>query len=190
VEADAVVLTWDSPRENFDGSALRSLAGFRVFRAEKGSPFQPLTPMPVPETKFRDGQFLFGRTYLYVVRAAASRAEPFDESSDSLPLEVTAKDVFPPGAPSGLTALPGEDFISLAWDPRPEADLAGYRVWRREEGASEFKEISIQLLVETTFLDRTAEKNKRYEYAVTAEDQEGNRSPLSASVVESLRKDS
>lgn len=86
-----------------------------------------------------------------------------------------------------MTALPGEDFISLAWDRGPETDLAGYGVWRREEGGPEFRELTVELQFETTFLDRTAEKNKRYEYAVTAEDRAGNRSPLSASVIESLK---
>lgn len=187
VEADGVILCWDSPRENFDGSVLSGLAGYRVLRAEKGSPFKLLTAEPAPETCFRDGQIVFGQTYLYAVRAAAAGSEPYNESSDSLPLEVTPRDTFPPAPPSGLTALPGVDFISLAWDRRPETDLAGYRVWRREEGGPEFRELTVELQSETTFLDRTAEKNKRYEYAVTAEDKAGNRSPLSASVIESLK---
>jgi predicted small lipoprotein YifL len=187
VEAEGVILCWDSPRENFDGSVLSGLAGYRVLRAENGSSFKLLTAEPVPEICFRDGQIVFGQTYFYAVRAAAAGSEPFDESRDSLPLEVTPRDTFPPAPPSGLTALPGDDFISLAWDPRPETDLAGYRVWRREEGGLEFGELTSQLLVETTYLDRTAEKNKRYEYAVTAEDKTGNRSPFSAGVVESLK---
>jgi len=187
VEADKVILCWEPPRENIDGSALSGLAGYRVFRAEKGFPFILLTQEPAKEACFPDGQFIFGRTYVYAVRAAAAGAEPYEESSDSLPLEVSPKDTFPPGPPTGLTTLAGENFISLAWDPGPERDLAGYRVWRRGEGGAEFKELTVQLLVETTHLDRTAEKNKRYEYAVSAEDASGNRSPLSAGVFESLK---
>jgi hypothetical protein len=187
VEADKVILCWDPPRENFDGSVLSGVAGYRVFRAEKGFPFKRLTGEPAKEACFHDGQFVFGQTYVYVVRAAAAESEPYDESSDSLPLEVTPKDTFSPGPPAGLTTLAGEDFISLSWDPRPERDLAGYRVWRREEGGSEFNELTAHLLVEATYLDRTAEKNKRYEYAVSAEDMSGNRSPLSAGMLESLK---
>jgi len=187
VEADKVILCWEPPRENIDGSVRSGVAGYRIFRAEKGFPFRLLSGEPVQEACFHDGQFVFGQTYFYVVRAAAAGAEPYEESSDSLPLEVTPKDIFSPGPPAGLNALPGEDFISLAWDPRPEGDLAGYRVWRREEGGADFRELTVQLLIETTYLDRTAEKNKRYEYAVSAEDTSGNRSPLSAGVLESLK---
>lgn len=96
VQADGVVLSWDSPRENFDGSVLSGLAGYRVLRAEKGSPLKLLTAEPAPEAFFRDGQIVFGQTYLYAVRAAAAGLEPYDESSDSLPLEVTPRDTFPP----------------------------------------------------------------------------------------------
>jgi len=187
VKADKITLCWDPPGENIDGSALSGLAGYRIFRAEKGRPFRLVNETPVKELCFNDGEFVFGQTYVYVVRAAAAEAAPYDESSDSQPLEISPRDTFPPGPPSGLTALPGEDFISLAWDPCPEMDLAGYRVWRREEGSVEFKELTSQLLIETTFLDRTAEKNKRYEYVLTSEDATGNRSPLSASVIESLK---
>jgi hypothetical protein len=188
VETDQVILCWDSPRENIDGSVLSGVAGYRICRAEKGFPFTMLTADPVKEACFHDDQFVFGRTYFYVVRAAAQGSEPYEESSDSLPLEVTPRDIFPPGPPTGLAALPGEDFISLAWDPRPDKDLGGYRVWRREEGTAEFKELTAQLLIETTYLDRTAEKGKRYEYAVTAEDKAGNRSPFSSSVFESAKR--
>jgi len=187
VEGDKVVLCWESPKENIDGSALSNPAGYRIFRAEKAGDFRLVNETPVKELCFNDSQFVFGQTYVYVVRAAAAVEAPYDESDDSQPLQVTPRDTFPPGPPAGLTGLPGEDFISLAWEPRPEKDLAGYRVWRRDEGAAEFKELTVQLLVETTFLDRTAEKDKRYEYAVTSEDGSGNRSPLSASIVESLK---
>ncbi len=187
VEADKVVLSWEAPKENFDGSVFSGVAGYRIFRAEKDIAFRLLNEMPVKELCFNDSQFVFGQTYVFIVRATAADEPPYDESDDSQPLEVTPRDTFPPGPPTGLTSLPGEDFISLAWEPRPEKDLAGYRVWRREEGAAEFKELTVQLLMETTFLDRTAEKDKRYEYAVTSEDGSGNRSPLSASIIESLK---
>ena len=187
VEADKIVLCWEPPAESIDGSTLSQVAGYRIFRAEKGAPFRLISETPVKELCFNDSQFVFGQTYVYVVRAAAADETPYDESDDSRRLEVTPQDTFPPEPPTGLTALPGEDFISLAWEPRPEKDLAGYRVWRREEGRAEFKELDLQLLMETTFLDRTAEKDKRYEYAVTAEDTSGNRSPFSAGVIESLK---
>ncbi len=184
---DAVTLYWEPSRENIDGSPAVEPAGFRVFRAEGDGPLRPLTVSLVGETTYHDREFTFGRTYRYVVRAVVAAEEPPVESDDSPVLEVTPRDIFPPAPPAGLTTLPGEDFISLVWDPGIEKDLAGYRVWRREEGSGDFRLLNTDLLSETSFIDRAVEKGKRYEYAISAEDRAGNRSRLSDGVFDSLR---
>ena len=67
----------------------------------------------------------------------------------SQPLDVDAKDVFPPEVPAGLAAVAaaGENGagpgIDLSWQPDSEADLAGYFVYRRE-GDGEWQRISPQ----------------------------------------------
>jgi fibronectin type 3 domain-containing protein len=101
---------------------------------------------------------------------------------------VEPKDVFAPAAPAGLTSLAGPDYISLTWDPNPDKDVAGYRVWRRVEGQDEFQELTTALIQETTFQDKSAVKGVRYEYAVTAEDAQGNRSERSASISEQIKE--
>jgi hypothetical protein len=183
----AVRLSWEASPENIDGAPAGPPAGFRVLRAEGDGPLVLLTARPVAENSYEDRSFEFDRPYRYVVRAAVSAEEPGAESDDSQALEVVPRDVFPPDPPSGLTTLPGEDFISLVWDPGVESDLAGYRVWRREEGAGEFQLLVPDLQVETAFIDRTVEKGRRYEYAISAEDKSGNRSRLSAVATDFLR---
>src|SRR5690606_1370523 len=39
-------------------------------------------------------------------------------------------DLIPPAAPTGLTAAPRSAAVSLAWTAPPDADLAGYNVYR------------------------------------------------------------
>lgn len=187
VGPEAVRLDWEASPENIDGTPAEALAGYRVFRAEGDGPLLLLTPSPLAENSYEDRDFEFGRSYRYVVRAAVTAEEPYAESGDSPALEVVPRDVYPPAPPSGLTTLPGEDFISLVWDPCPEKDLAGYRVWRREEGGGEFLLLVPELLPETAFVDRAVEKGKRYEYAISAEDKAGNRSRLSAGATDYLR---
>jgi len=184
---ESVLLGWEPSPENIDGTPAGSPAGFRVFRAEGEGPLLPLTPRPVAESSYEDRDFEFGRSYRYVVRTAVTAEEPFAESDDSPALEVVPLDVYPPAPPTGLETLPGEDFISLVWDPCPEKDLAGYRVWRREEGGGTFLLLVPELLSETAAIDRTVEKGKRYEYAISAEDKAGNRSRLSTGVTDFLR---
>ncbi|MBM3296493.1 MAG: fibronectin type III domain-containing protein [Candidatus Aminicenantes bacterium] len=187
VRQDAVALRWEPSSENVDGSAAAPPAGYRILRAEGDGPLVLLTDVPVPEPFFEDKDFEFGRVYRYAVRTSVTAEGPIAESEDSSALEVAPRDNFPPSPPAGLATIPGGDFISLIWDPNGETDLAGYRVWRREEGSADFAPLGDELVSGTTFIDRAVEKGKSYEYAVSAEDRAGNRSRLSDGVVDSPR---
>ncbi|MCA9751256.1 MAG: M28 family peptidase [Gemmatimonadetes bacterium] len=84
-----------------------------------------------------------------------------------------------PGAPDGLVAAPDGDSVALTWNPRAEADLAGYRVWRSTTSGGGYAEISGGLVTSTTFDDVTAPAHTRLYYVVTAEDVAANASPFS-----------
>ena len=184
---DRIEIGWDAPQENFDRSRPARLKGYNIYRVESSGKPQSLNPAPVQEEKFNDTNFLFDQTYRYFVRAVASVAAPALESDDSTVAELTPKDVFPPAAPAGLTAIKGENFITLIWDVGREKDLAGYRVWRQESGRSLFVALTASSILETTYTDTAVEKNKRYEYAITALDRSGNESPKSKTVSEIMK---
>jgi len=184
---DRVEIGWDAPRENFDHSTPARLKGYNIYRVESSGKLQSLNSAPVREEKFNDTDFLFDQVYRYFVRAVASDAAPVLESDDSTAAEVTPKDAFPPAAPAGLTAIKGENFITLIWDAGREKDLAGYRVWRRGSGQSPFVALTAQSILETTYTDTAVEKNERYEYAITALDRSGNESPKSKTVSEIMK---
>ena len=188
VSADRIDVRWDVPAANFDGSAPARIKGYNVYRIDKSGKLLCLTPAPIAETAFADRDFLFGQAYRYFVRAAASAAEQPLESEDSTAVDVLPEDLFSPAVPAGLTIAKGSDFITLVWDANKEKDLAGYNVWRREEGGASFACLTKPPLIGNTYTDRTVEKGKRYEYAITAVDGLGNESPKSAVVSDIIKE--
>jgi len=161
-------------------------AGFNVYRSEGGNPAVRQNSSILETSEFLDKDFQFGRTYRYFVRAALESKPPL-ESDDSEAVEVVAKDVFPPVPPSGLTAISGPGFIALSWEGGREPDLAGYRVWRRPAGEGELSPVATLTQAESSYSDLKVEKNRGYEYAITALDAAGNESPKSAAATGIVR---
>lgn len=111
----------------------------------------------------------------------------------SEPVTINARDVFPPAVPQGLQAVadPEAHSIDLSWQPDSEADLAGYRVYRREAGDTAAPvRISGKTEPAAAFRDTKAVPEHRYEYSVSAVDRDGNESARTAEVEESLPKES
>jgi predicted small lipoprotein YifL len=162
-------------------------SGFNVFRSEGGNPAVQANSSLLETSELQDKDFQFGRAYRYFVRATIL-SKPPQESDDSETVDVTAKDIFPPAPPSGLTTIGGPDFIALSWEGNREPDLAGYRVWRRLAGEGEFAVLATLKEVESSYSDKEVEKSRRYEYAITALDAAGNESPKSAAAVGSVRE--
>jgi len=176
---DRIEVSWAKPEANTDGTRPASVGGYAVYRSEGEEPWRRLGATEADVTRFEDGDFRFGRTYRYVVRALAPGPGDEVESGDSAAAEAAARDVFPPDPPVGLVAIPAPEAISLSWTAGREEDLAGYRVWRREPGVSDFVALTPGLLAANAFTDTTAAKGKTYVYAVSAVDRDGNESSRS-----------
>ena len=143
-----------------------------------------------------DKTIRFGQTYEYRAQRVA-RVGVEGETAElagplSVPIKVDAIDTFPPAIPTGLAAVAtgggsaGGPSIDLSWLPVPEADLAGYLVYRRE-GEGKWQRISpAQAAVGPAFHDADVEPGHTYRYAVTAIDQGGHESALSAEAAETV----
>ncbi len=136
-------------------------------------------------------------TYWYhvtpVVTITADGRQYTVPGDDSPSVEVFVHDIFPPAAPTGLQAVyspvQGQaGFIDLTWRPNTESDLAGYNVYRHEEGAAPVK-INSELVKTPAFRDEHVEAGKTYFYSVTAVDLRGNESGKSVETSESAPKD-
>jgi hypothetical protein len=182
-----VRLTWDS------GDPSRTGELYNVYRraaSQQGEPRVPLNILPIPERAYVDTTFHYGETYRYSVRALPAPPPPLRESEPGTEVEVRPLDTYAPAAPTGLAATVEGSIIKLYWFPSGEADLHGYRIYRRT-GGGEYERIGETGATETSFADGTAGKGVRYDYTVTAVDgaEPPNESPRSEAQSEALPAD-
>lgn len=200
VTESAIELEWLPPERTTTGEPIASLAGYRVYRAELEpgadvpaewaqarlkSPLELLGPTPSPS--FRDTRFEFDHRYVYVVRSVAQQDLDSVESADSELVVVSPRDTFPPTAPANLVVVlvpatpENPAAIELSWSISPEADVAGYHVYRSEQEGTPGERLNREMLLVPTFRD-TSVMQGRYYYSVAAVDRAGNESPRSAPV--------
>lgn len=196
IDDKTVVVTWTAPGTRMDGSRLRRVSLYHVYRREEEDAGQPKSAMlssgrvvgydevatirtdsPAPATvqgssvTWVDQRALApGRRFVYVVTAE-------DElGRSSAPSErLVVPFVSPPKAPRGLTATPGDRRVTLAWQP-PEALQDGsaptgdirYVVLRGAAGGGALAAITAQPLDTTSFTDTSVENDTDYRYAVRA----------------------
>ena len=161
-----------------------------------------------------DRTALIGHAYRYTaqrVRSVELGGQKLElRGVASVEVTVAMKDVFPPGAPVGLVAVPGfagepsvgqapgqsaaqtgeqaqKPAIDLSWEPDLEPRIAGYRIYRRDldgNAASVWKQLGSELVPVAAYRDLSVVAGRRYAYRVTAVSAAGNESAPSSEVVE------
>ena len=214
VTADGPVIGWTVPMRNEGLLLLPEAAkrranpsyGYRLFRREKDKPTAQPAIIPIdqgfvspmmrqPNVNVRDTTAEWEKTYVYwvaVVTTVTSGGKSAEVIGDPSPtVEVFVHDVFPPRPPEGLQAVFTEAgtqrYIDLTWLPSASADIAGYNVYRWEEGGQPAK-INTEALKTPTFHDGNVAAGHRYLYAVTAIDIRGNESARSQPANETVPK--
>ncbi len=175
-----VEVSWAPPASSIDGSPVAPGVAFNLYRTSaEGSPTgSPLNPTPVAGTSYRDESARLGETYAYRIRAVLETARGRVESRDSEEASLRYRDLYPPGPPRQLTLVVGREFLSLAWFPNNETDLAGYHVFRSQD-RGDFQRLTATLTQRTSYADRDLQKGGVYSYRVTAVDRAGNQSGFS-----------
>jgi predicted small lipoprotein YifL len=185
---DKIEVGWKAPLKNIDQSSPPNFKGYNIYRSIPEEEPIRINSELVKSEKYADKDFNFGQNYRYMVRASATNEAPFFESLDSESIEILAEDSFPPKPPEGLISVGATGMIAISWNENGEKDLAGYRVWRREEREKEFRLLTPQAIKESSYNDTTVENDKNYYYAVTAVDTEGNESQKSQIISGITRK--
>lgn len=191
--AEGVALRW-SPAAL--PPPLRS--GYRIYRRSADAPRATLLGevFPSGRVEFLDREIEWGAAYTYVVTPLTRLSETPRveiEGEDAPAVQITARDTFPPAAPTGLQAVftPGANgaagSIDLTWIPGTEADLAGFIVYRREGDAGEFARLTAQPVRTPSFRDSAVAPGATYHYSVSAVDLRNNESPQSEAARETVR---
>jgi hypothetical protein len=201
VTGQGVVLTWANDLQAngvpaITSSTLQYL--YRVYRRQEGSPDEILAGQIAagsePILTLTDSNIDWGKTYEYraetvTVISRESKPELQVDGDDTPEIKVVADDVFPPAVPAGLQAVasgPGQKtFVDLVWAPVTDVDLAGYNVYRHEEGAAPVK-VNAAPVKTPAYRDASVVSGKSYVYAVSAVDLRGNESARSDEAGESV----
>ncbi len=178
VAEHSIKLRWMAPPENMDGSRPARIEGYNVFRSEKADKFSsmPINSDPLHNAEYEDRDFLFDKTYYYAVSVIGCLQNPYAESLRSEIHMVAPRDVFPPDPPNAFSAISDNGIVILLWTPPSAQDVAGYRIYRLEEGASAGRMLQNELIRTLSFRDSDASPDSKYEYSITAVDTHGNES--------------
>ncbi len=189
ITENAVVLDWNAPDTNVDGSKPVNILGYNVYRStSENETAKILNKTPINQTEFNDESFEFGKDYFYFARTVSlgSNGEPV-ESLESNIVKLSLKDIFPPSSPSAITIAVAPNNLSIFFAANPENDIAGYRIYRSTNKSlplPEWQNLTPELLTTNTFQDKQVESGKTYFYYLTAADKAGNISEPSEIVSE------
>ena len=196
VDEQSIVVGWTGPGTRVDGSRLRAIALYKLYRREEadgGAPksamlssgrvvgydeiavIRPESPAPAAvqgsSVTWVDRRALsVGRRYVYVVTAEDTLGRSSGPSERLVVPYLAA-----PKAPRALRASPGDRRISLTWQPPAEmmdgspapGDLR-YLVLRGAGAEGALAPITPQPLAGTSFTDTGVENDTDYRYAVRA----------------------
>jgi len=153
-----VLLNWNPP----DDVAGVSVDNYTIFRGPDPTNLQQIDRIG-NQTWYNDTTAINGNTYYYSISAE----NKFDIGDISRPIRVDAGTV--PFQPLNMTAVPGDQFIELKWDP--PADDGGYHVVnyaiQRGNDASDLARVSLQGNI-TFYNDLDVVNGREYFYSVSA----------------------
>ncbi|MET0392219.1 MAG: hypothetical protein ABW019_03720, partial [Chitinophagaceae bacterium] len=160
------ILSWDKGAEN-------DLKGYWIYRASnrKKEMMVLLNEHPLMANSFMDSLPLVSdNEYVYCIQAID---KGYNKSPLSDTIIVTVPDVTAPRIVQGLDAEAKPNAIIIKWRPSPDADVAGYTVYRSDDSAAQrFRPLNTRPLRELQFTD--AGSSSLLHYYVTATDKSGN----------------
>ena len=165
VDHDSVTLTWTDPQDT-------GITGYRVLR---GTDVNSLSAIAQDtgntSTEYTDSTVDAETTYFYAVLALSQDGD--GQQSAALSTTTPAEPQPVPSAPTGLTAAPSHDRVTLSWNEPQDSSITGYQIWRGADAASLSSIKANTDSTTTTYVDDTVTAETVYHYAVSAINQTG-----------------
>ena len=155
------------------------LAGYKIWRDDNGDEtFDLLAEVSSNSSSYVDEEVINGRAYTYAISAVDHDGNE-SELSPACSIADCGSDFEPPAIPRGVMSITGDGSVTVEWFPNGEADLAGYRIWRDDNGDQEFDLLAEASPSSSSFVDEEVINGNTYSYAISAVDYNGNESELS-----------
>jgi len=192
VDFGRVVVRWNAPVTDADGSELTGLVSFVLFRSKGGnSSFVPIDTLDVSVREYADLDLEPLTSYSYTMSALD---EAGNESSRASAIQVRTEgpDQVAPVSPQNLSALADEaDFgrVTVSWGASTLdvgggqlTGLSNYTVFRSKGSTNSFQPVASLDANTRQFVDTGLEELTTYFYTVTAVDEAGNESARASAV--------
>jgi len=166
---DRIVVNWDPPTENIDGSRPPQIVGYLMNSTHR-----------VSTAEYSDLEFQFGEVQSYRVQSISRDANPLILSPFSNTLKIIPSDEFPPATPHNITAFVLEGKVQIFWNENKEADLKGYFLYSGTD-VNHLKRSSSSITI-NRYVDESVVPGQSYYYQLSAVDQVGNESSKSEPV--------
>ncbi len=168
-EGKNLVLSWKPVTAYLDGSKVDMPVKYQILRSRGGKGFEAVG-RPLAVTEYVDTQVEKGEKYFYKVQSLILLEGELAKGGMSAVVDGVPRDVTPPSVVTGVTAVRTDSGIKIIWDRSSDADVAGYRVYRRAKNEKVAKLLGSIAGSFTIFVDDKAPEDVRVYYSVTAVD--------------------
>jgi hypothetical protein len=166
----SAAISWQPVTQLMDGQDVSYPMLYQVQRSKDNTGFAGIGEA-TSDTRFVDKALKNGETYYYKVQSILMVDGNPVSSGVSASVSVTAIDQTPPAPPTGVTVVQAGGGIKVFWDKSQDADVKGYRVYRRSADEKTAKLIGDVSSVYTIYKDVDVSEAGTYYYSVTAYDQ-------------------
>jgi fibronectin type 3 domain-containing protein len=164
-----ITLQWQPVTSHFDNTEITKPVRYQVSRSQGGAAFTPIGSQ-LTDTEFVDTTVTNSLNYSYRVQALTVYDQGTVGGGFSEVIETSPVDRTPPAVPLHVRAIRTGSGVKIYWDRGTEKDLLGYRVYRRQSGATEPVFIAEVKEPYNIYDDRDLPVSGRIFYSVTSID--------------------
>lgn len=165
----SLVLSWDPVKENIKEKPLAHSVLYQVYRRSGKEDFAA-RGKPVQEPGFIDAGLINAEPYSYKVLALIAYDDTLQAGAASQEVSGVPRDLSPPPQPQHLVVVAISAGVKLAWQAVAGDDLAGYRIYRRDEDTVQALLIAEVGPAQNQYIDQTSVDGRKLFYTVTSFD--------------------